>query len=534
MKPAREIHHPIAVLLALVTSAVAWTSVFGAGGAPTQTNGSSVAIEVGDRKQLFLDHRFIMDAINITLRMNPPAKGGAVMAGKEPWEKGWLAGSATILEDKGKYKMWYVSSSPDQDVDQAPLYFCYAESADGMQWDRPHLGIYEYHGSRANNILLRVNVESACVFIDPKAPFTERYKLLVNLRANQGLPGPEGDGMYIYVSGDGFNWKLHPVRLLPWAPDTSNQAFYDPIRDRYVIYVRLWNPLRKIGRIETDDIMKPWPFDHSALPPAGLSPKLASKYPSTQIPTSFGYDENDPVESDHYTPAAFRYPYADDAYFAFPSAYYHLPPPPKSRFNNDGPLDIQMAVSRDGVTYQRVERAPYIGLGLQGSGDEGSIYMLFGFIRHNDEILQYYHGFNFTHGAYRGYSPETRRNIGTTFVAKQRLDGFVSADAPMEGGSFVTPVIVFQGDRLTLNVNASALGEVKLELRDESGAPIQGFQFADSDPLRQNHLAVMATWNGKSDVSVLAGKRVRIAFQMRAAKLYAFQFVHATSPISTK
>jgi len=32
------------------------------------------------------------------------------------------------------------------------------------------------------------------------------------------------------------------------------------------------------------------------------------------------------------------------------------------------PLDIQMAVSREGLSFQRIERAPYIGLGLDGFG----------------------------------------------------------------------------------------------------------------------------------------------------------------------
>lgn len=486
-------------------------------------------IEIGDRKQLFIDGKFITEDENITLRMNPPVKGGPVLVGEEPWEQGWLVGSATVLEHEGRYRMWYISSSPEQDVDRAPLYLCYAESKDGLKWTRPHLGLYEFRGSKANNILLRVNIESASVFIDPKAPAEQRYKLVANMRESQGVPGPEGDGIYIYTSPDGLRWTLHPVRLFHLAPDTNNMAFYDPRIDRYVIYVRVWNPLRKIGRIETDDIMKPWPYDRDA-----VITTTRPRFPSTEIPTAFGYDEKDPVPSDHYTPAVIRYPFADDAYFAFPSAYHHfspagqdrLPDPPKSQFSNDGPLDIQMAVSRDGKQFHRVERAPYIDLGLLGTGEEGSLYMLIGFLRRGDDILQYYHGFPFTHGAYKGYSPETRRNIGTTFVAKQRLDGFVSADAPMEGGSFVTPALVFEGRKLTLNMNASAMGEVKVELRDERGNPIEGFTFENADPLHMNRLQIPVTWGGNNDVSSLQGVPIRIAFRMRATKLYAFQFAN--------
>ena len=40
-----------------------------------------------------------------------------------------------------------------------------------------------------------------------------------------------------------------------------------------------------------------------------------------------------------------------------------------------------------------------------------------------------------------------------------------------------------------------------------------------------NDVAYTVGWGDKSDVSALAGKPVRLRFEMRSAKLYAFQFV---------
>jgi hypothetical protein len=49
---------------------------------------------------------------------------------------------------------------------------------------------------------------------------------------------------------------------------------------------------------------------------------------------------------------------------------------------------------------------------------------------------------------------------------------------------------------------------------------------AEADELNGNSVRFVATWNnGKSDVSRLAGKPVRLRIKMRAAKLYAFQFL---------
>jgi hypothetical protein len=405
------------------------------------------------------------------------------------------------------------------DENESASLLCYAESEDGIHWRKPALGIIEYQGSTANNAVLRTGIETSTVFVDPKAPAPERYKLIGVFYDRDHAPNRSG--IYIYTSPDGLHWKLNPTRLYPFTPDSQNQAFFDDRIGKYVIYLRKWDPLRKVGRLEADDILKPWPYDKSIAPihkwGAARTPP-----PGPETPTAFSYDDQDPHESDHYTSAVVQYPWAQDAYLMFPSAYLHYPPPPKSKFSNDGPVDIQFAVSRDGVKYERVQRSPYVELGLPGQPDSGSIYMFVGMFRTGDEINQYYSAYDFTHGAYRGMSTESR--IGAIVHLAQRPDGFVSLDAPASGGSFTTPPLTFRGKHLRLNMNASAMGEVLTELRDDHGEPIAGYTFAEADPLHQNNLAQSVTWKGKSDISPLAGRPVRIAFQLRSVKLYAFQF----------
>ncbi len=174
------------------------------------------------------------------------------------------------------------------------------------------------------------------------------------------------------------------------------------------------------------------------------------------------------------------------------------------------------------MTYWRVDRKPYVDLGLAGEPDGGSIYMLVGMLRTGNWISQYYSAYPFTHGAYHGLKQETQ--IGSIVRLAQRPDGFVSADASYSGGSFVTPPLSFQGKRLSLNMNASAMGEVQVEVQDERGKALEGYSFADADPLHQNSLSQIVSWGGKPDISSLAGKTIRLAFRMRSVKLYAFQF----------
>ena len=82
------------------------------------------------------------------------------------------------------------------------------------------------------------------------------------------------------------------------------------------------------------------------------------------------------------------------------------------------------------------------------------------------------------------------------------------------------------GSRLELNLNTGAGGVAKVEILHESGEPIRGFSMAEADELNGNSVRFVATWNnGNSDVRQLAGKPVRLRIKMRAAKLFAFQFL---------
>jgi hypothetical protein len=381
-------------------------------------------LDVGGRKQLFIDTRFVRDGAGVGLRMNPPVKAGVALRGDRPWDAGWVSGAGTVLEEGGRFRMWYSALPEVARFEDDVFRLCYAESRDGIVWEKPNLGLYEWQGSSANNILLETSIENAGgVFLDPSAPPEARYKLLAigNLPANT----PEGRGLYVYTSPDGLRWKLHPRRVFPFVPDTVNIAFFDRRIRRYVAYLRVWDPLRKVGRVEMANILQPWPYDRDAKPTRNWGKGVPA--PGREIPTAFGYDAADPVPSDHYTSAVVQYPWADDAYFMFPSPYLHYPPPPKGAHRNDGPLDVQLAVSRDGVTFTRVERAPYIGLGLAGSGDGGSLYMYVGMIRRGPEVYQFYGGVEHTHGAYAGYSRIS--GVGAAYRVVQRPDGLVSLDA---------------------------------------------------------------------------------------------------------
>ncbi len=467
----------------------------------------SHVIDVGDRSQLFIDSRFIAESTNITLRMNSPVKMGPVILPDKPWESGEIGFCVSVVQYEGEYKLWYLARDKANNYCQ-----CFARSADGRRWEKPALGLIEYQGSKDNNIVLTGAVETT-VFLDPAAPLEQRFKALSAMY----WPDPQKAGLYIWTSPDGLHWTQSQTRVLPLLPDTANQAFYDTRLKKYVANIRVWDPLRKVGRVEMDNILEPWAFTPLEKP-YYIWGEDKIPVPSREVPIVFSYDEKDPPQSDHYNAACIQYPWAEDAYFMFPSLYRHFPEPPAGKHGNDGYLDIQMAVSRDGVHWTRPSRDPYVPMGLEGALDSSQLYMAIGAVRNGDVLYQYYGGYKSTHG-----EPGVEGG-GSIQRLEQRLDGFMSADAPLEGGTLTTPPFTFSGRRLLLNMDGSATGTGKVALLDANGTELAGFTLGECDAFGANALSREVTWNGRSDVSAWAGKPVRLKFSLKAMKLFSFRF----------
>lgn len=465
------------------------------------------AFDVGDRTQLFIDNRYMAESDNIALKVNPPVKAGPAILPDRPWESGDIGFCVSVIWYEGEYKMWYLAR------DKASIYNqCFARSQDGRAWEKPELGLVDYQGSRNNNIVLTGAMETT-VFLDPMAPPEQRFKAVSAMY----WPDPQKAGLYIWTSPDGLHWTNAPERVFPLLPDTANQAFYDTRLKKYVANIRVWDPLRKIGRVEMDNIMEPWPFT-PVEKPYFIWGEDKIPVSSREVPIVLGYDEYDPPESDLYNPACIQYPWADEAYFMFPSLYRHFPEPPVGKYGNDGYLDIHIAVSRDGVNWTRPSREPYVSLGPEGSLDASQLYMGIGCVRNEDTLYQYYGGYKATHG-------ETGVEGGGSIQRlEQRPDGFMYVEAPLEGGTFTTPPIVFSGRRLLLNVDGSARGTGRVGLLSGDGNAIAGYGLEDCGELGANSLSREVTWKGAGDLSALAGKPLRLRVELNAMRFFSFRF----------
>jgi hypothetical protein len=509
-----------------------------------------------DRKHLFIDDVLIAEKKNVSLNVNPPRMAERVIENIiGPFRKHLNV----IEDDDGLIRMY---NAVDDD------YLAVRTSPDGINWEIPSLPNGNYKDK--SNVVLHQSTGMGIVFIDPNAPVEERWKYLSDYHRR---------GVFLFSSPDGWSFKRYKIPVLPFRSGSQANIFYDDQRQLYVSYHRSdftktlsGDTERTFVMTETPNLIKPWPFipvsqiesiekakvqrvhdlhpwylDNGPLTPGGF----AFEYPYIFRPD----DTIDPRETDIYVPKAMKYPWADDAYLSFPVVYFHyeestpltrviLMDPERRR--GSGPIETQVATSRDGIHWKRYPRPVYVGNGQHQTWPVNQAYMAHGMIRRGDEIWQYYFGTEIYHSTW-----SKDKSKSAVYRVVQRLDGFVSADTPYEkDGYLITKPLVFKGNRLLLNIDTDAAGYAQVGFLDEKGEPIPGFSVDDCIYINGDFVETEVEWfpnwrefpsmEGKKieelapykkqfkftkDLSVLEGKVVQVVFRMRGSKLYAMQFV---------
>lgn len=457
-------------------------------------------IDVGDRKQLFIDERFIAARERIELRVNPPQKLGLLRDENGRPFRGHIA---RVFDDGGKVRL----DLGHEDVQVLA-------SDDGLRFRRT--------GTKLPGGLFPT------IFHDPhETDPAKKYKLF-HLEFSPPFD-PAKHGVFASYSADGL--KFTKVgRVFPFFTDNPTVVHWDARIKKYVIYTRAFDydseNQRRIGRIEVDDPLKPWPYTKTEK--HRLFPSIAN------IPVVYSADREDDPHSDVYYNAASIYPGAEDAYLMIPSHFRHFSPDRnpfirprvKGVWEDYGMLEVQLAVSRDGVKWTQPERSAYIPNGLADEWDRWYTVAAPGMVRRGNSLYQYYYSSGRLHDSaiLRPEYDVAAKQEGGVGVVKQRLDGFVSADADHKGGWLQTPTLTFRGGKLRLNIDTGSAGTAFVELQDAEGKPLPGFGLKDCEEIGGNFIDQCVYWKGKPDVSMLAGKPVRIRYVLKRAKLYAFQF----------
>lgn len=460
---------------------------------------ANATIEVGNQKQLFLDDYLVASTTNIVRRIHPAekSKSNPVIRQTESWEDPFNILYGSVIRDGQKYKAWY-KSGPG---------VSYAESDDGLRWVKPALDLVAINGVRTNILFRKISERTGSdglpyyhelfgVHKDERDPDPSRRYKMGFLSIDWDYKGPregrfrEGQrrGLGIAGSPDGIHWKLIDSFASEAICDGATHWMFDPALGKYVLFGRTlktppeieaawskydwykaWYSGRAVGRIESSDFVH-WNFTAPFSSPVVMTADLQDR-PGTEI----------------YSLLVFPY---ESVYIGLVQTFLAV---------SDAPaVDVQLALSRDGVHFARVgegplgdtaaaSRSPFIANGPVGSWDRFNQSLASNPpIAEGNELRFYYGGRTYRHAPYDG--KDTGPRAGSIGLATIPRDRFVSLDASFDGGEIVTRSLSLKGKRLHMNAN-SAFGEIGVEALDSNGHSI-----ARSKPLRADSFDTVIEW----------------------------------------
>ncbi len=430
----------------------------------------------------------------------------------------------------GRYQMWY-------QVTGGGVHVAYAESTDGLTLTKPELDLIANPANTDRNLVFTsYDHYGASVVVDPPGGDpARRYKMAYwSIPKLEGAPADPKDprgangGMYVAFSPDGIHWKSEPgpvlhgtygritdppfagdPRPLGWLNSVSDvvDATFDPMRGKYVAYTKAWidGPdgrtfwKRSIVRTESADFLH-WSPAQLVLAPDEHDGKRPAAFPGTRQGVQL-----------HGAPVFIRH----GVYFALVQV---------ADFETDGRQPIELAISRDGLTWTRPFRDnAFLPTGAADQFDTARIWSNATPVVLDDEIRFYYGGaenpWTFGKGE-RGWGSKLKMPQTGIGLATLPLDRFAGV-RPLEKIAQITlrPRLLTAAKALSLNADASA-GAVRVELLDAAGYRLPGFTKADAVPLTADGLRQRVAWK-EADFTKLPAGEVTIRIHLENAELFA-------------
>lgn len=487
--------------------------------------------------ELFLDRHRISWEYNVRRQVNRPVRhaGNPILRSEYPWEELYVTMYGNVLpkEDGSGYRMWYVGGAKGMQKGQ---YLCYAESDDGLSWQRVMSDRNPFGKTRGTNILtgLKHNVHGPHVLhnrhsSDP----AERYLMFYD-----SYPGsrPELDRVlqgsrwcYTMTSPDGRAWSPEEGRpAVPGKSDSGNSVVWDPARERYIAYMRGMRP-------------------HSELRPSDgpHGETVRVRYVRAAVSRDFlhwsdpvelwraGSDEGDPHHHIHQLAVTRRGSQFVGLRSMFQvEEYARITYEGRENFlMEDGVCESQLAVSRDGLNWSRVaDGQVFLARGDPSAWDHRWIVTPGEFLVEKDRMLFYY-------GASNKRRADAPMNlaIGVSELPRDRFQALRPSQPHQPAVIETKPLYIGTGD-LVLNADASH-GAIEAELVTFHGLPVEGFTRRDCAHAEGDSLDHVIRWKGGrlSDAITpesLFHRAVRIRLYLHNASLYAMYLPHCVDPIA--
>ena len=477
-------------------------------------------------KEVLWDMSIADTAHGVSLKMHEPVRKGAALVGEKAWE-GEHCCYGQVIFDGEKYRLYYRGAGGNDGVWQTAngshSLWCVAYSYDGKTFEKPDLQIYEYNGSYHNNIIMKWGSEyldNFSIFLDtnPDCPPEKKYKAMSGYTYNWEK---DDVALKLFTSPDGLHFTYEGDMLRGRGKfDSLNICFWDEETGKYRLYMRDYHQLDPAKALDCE-------FEKHV---RDIQLSTSEDFVNWSDPTPLSYGD-DPYEFQLYTNNIFRYP-ETDAFIGMPTRYVdrsvdkpnyaYLPdlrgfrPMLIEKYGRSGTAitETMIMTSRDGQNFERTPEAFY-SPGLENGENwvYGDGYFAYGMIETESDFEGEPNELSFY--VIKGYRSRPANFERYTL----RKDGFFSWRADFGGGEIVTKPFTFDGSELLLNFSTSALGYVRIEILDEDGSAIEGY---DSGRIFGNSVARPCDFT--SPISALAGKPIRFKITMRDADLYSFKF----------
>lgn len=457
----------------------------------------------GPWRRHFLDAAVVEAQEGLTRVFHAAEKHPApVIKADKPWEGvSAITGPyvyGTVFWESGKLRMWYQVLNKGNHVG-------YAESRDGIAWTKPELGIIEFNGSKANNLVVSAFQPEASGGGECHDPSVIRRPNESDASRRYALYGFDGKAGHARVafSPDGLRWH-YTAETEKKAMFTSSDVvnfFYDPYHSRYAV---TWKTRNRRGRA----VGVAWSAD-------GLAWTKPLEGPV------FVADDLDPDATQIYGLPVFSY---QGLYLGLPWLYnaryfrygeYSVKKLHEAQEDSPRTMDTQLAWSWDLINWTRPPaREPFIPRGEKGSWDAGMIVTARSPVIVGDKLYFYYGGCDGLHDAKR-----VNAAIG---LATLRLDGFCSMHAGDREGWLITRREPSHTPGVVINARTTGGGYVAAEILNRHNQVVPGFARGDCVVFRGDAVRHALKWKSAQLPARHPDGDYKLRFWLKNADLFSY------------
>ncbi|OAI57827.1 hypothetical protein AYO49_01815 [Verrucomicrobiaceae bacterium SCGC AG-212-N21] len=409
--------------------------------------------------------------------------------------------AGTILQVGDEYRMWYSGYDAE-----ASRHLCYATSKDGLHWEKPKLGIVNYKGGTANNLLSldgdeRIKASLFLVLHDPEDPDSAR-------RFKMARENDPNNSVRVAFSPDGLRWKSAADGKFVIAAEPSGLTKHKGLYYLNGHAGAIRHPVSGAHKRTMQTFVS---ADFENWTEAAHMSFRRDSVPPRPIP-DFEFNRGEQV----HTGASLWN--RGNVVLGFYGQYHN---PDSDRRNSS--VDIGLLVSPDALHFK--EPIPDFKI-VPGAEEvdraEPRLTQGQAFLNIGDRTHFYY-------GVWTEVNRDGPTGVRVATWPRDRL-GYFRVAPGQKIGHCISAALIPPREGAQVYLNASGLSEesqLAVEILDESFRPIPGYTAADCTPLKdKTGLRLSIAWGNKIDLGNQNGKPIRLRINFtgpdaESARLFA-------------